>query len=73
MFDALYTLDAVGAYTLSQRLRAAWPSGLGKGLQSPVHGFDSHRRLSLPDLHSPRSGSLFGLTGTDRLRPTQTP
>ena len=24
---------------------ATWPSGLGKGLQSPVHGFDSHRRL----------------------------
>lgn len=25
---------------------AAWPSGLGKGLQSPVHRFDSGRRLS---------------------------
>src|SRR6185312_5185705 len=25
--------------------RAAWPSGLGKGLQSPVRGFDSRRRL----------------------------
>ena len=24
---------------------AAWPSGLGKGLQSPVHRFDSGRRL----------------------------
>ena len=24
---------------------AAWPSGLGKGLQSPVRGFDSRRRL----------------------------
>ena len=24
---------------------AAWPSGLGKGLQSPVPGFDSRRRL----------------------------
>ena len=24
---------------------ATWPSGSGKGLQSPVHGFDSHRRL----------------------------
>ena len=26
---------------------AAWPSGLGKGLQSPVRGFDSRRRLEL--------------------------
>ena len=26
---------------------ATWPSGLGKGLQSPVPGFDSQRRLSL--------------------------
>ena len=26
---------------------AAWPSGLGKGLQSPVRGFDSRRRLAL--------------------------
>jgi hypothetical protein len=25
---------------------AEWPSGLGKGLQSPVHGFDSRLRLS---------------------------
>ncbi len=25
--------------------RAAWPSGLGKGLQSPVPQFDSGRRL----------------------------
>jgi hypothetical protein len=24
---------------------ATWPSGLGKGLQSPVPGFDSQRRL----------------------------
>ena len=29
---------------------AEWPSGLGKGLQSPVHGFDS--RLRLPYLAS---------------------
>ncbi len=27
------------------RYQAAWPSGLGKGLQSPVHRFDSGRRL----------------------------
>jgi hypothetical protein len=33
---------------LSQLLAVAmatWPSGLGKGLQSPVLGFDSQRRL----------------------------
>ena len=30
---------------------AAWPSGLGKGLQSPVHRFDSGRRLQ-PDLRA---------------------
>ena len=28
-------------------LVAEWPSGLGKGLQSPVHGFDSRLRLCL--------------------------
>ena len=27
---------------------AEWPSGLGKGLQSPVHGFDSRLRLTFP-------------------------
>jgi hypothetical protein len=27
------------------RLVAEWPSGLGKGLQSPVRGFDSRFRL----------------------------
>ena len=26
---------------------AEWPSGLGKGLQSPVHGFDSRLRLTM--------------------------
>ena len=26
---------------------ASWPSGLGKGLQSPVRRFDSARRLTL--------------------------
>jgi hypothetical protein len=30
----------------SSLLTAEWPSGLGKGLQSPVHGFDSRLRLS---------------------------
>jgi hypothetical protein len=28
------------------RSMAEWPSGLGKGLQSPVHGFDSRLRLT---------------------------
>jgi hypothetical protein len=27
---------------------AEWPSGLGKGLQSPLHGFDSRLRLASP-------------------------
>ena len=27
---------------------AAWPSGLGKGLQSPAQRFDSARRLQVP-------------------------
>src|ERR1700759_1969846 len=43
---------------------AEWPSGLGKGLQSPVHGFDSRLRLTMfgglrppsPSLLSPRGG-----------------
>jgi uncharacterized membrane-anchored protein len=30
---------------LRHALVAEWPSGLGKGLQSPVHGFDSRLRL----------------------------
>ena len=30
---------------VSSARRAAWPSGLGKGLQSPVQRFDSARRL----------------------------
>ena len=33
-------------------LSAAWPSGLGKGLQSPVHRFDSGRRLQGPRLRN---------------------
>jgi hypothetical protein len=33
---------------------AEWPSGLGKGLQSPVHGFDSRLRLCMfCELRSP--------------------
>jgi hypothetical protein len=31
---------------VAESLVAEWPSGLGKGLQSPVHGFDSRLRLS---------------------------
>ena len=34
-----------GAAEYGGRLTAAWPSGLGKGLQSPVRRFDSGRRL----------------------------
>ncbi len=35
---------------------AEWPSGLGKGLQSPVHGFDSRLRLfGFPRLQAARS------------------
>ena len=32
--------------SVRRRLVAEWPSGLGKGLQSPVRGFDSRRRLA---------------------------
>ena len=32
--------EFIGRMTLAE-----WPSGLGKGLQSPVHGFDSRLRL----------------------------
>ena len=40
-------------------LAAEWPSGLGKGLQSPVHGFDSRLRLpELPDQRKHPSGFL---------------
>ena len=42
---------------LRHALVAEWPSGLGKGLQSPVHGFDS--RLRLFDCH----GKLTRSTG----------
>ena len=34
-------------------LVAEWPSGLGKGLQSPVHGFDSRLRLHTLDHRVP--------------------
>ena len=38
---------------------AEWPSGLGKGLQSPVHGFDSRLRLSLvPGCGAARSSTV---------------
>ena len=39
---------------------AEWPSGLGKGLQSPVHGFDSRLRLYL-------SSPLFRFCGYHRV------
>ena len=35
-----------GRRRLRRQHPAAWPSGLGKGLQSPVRGFDSRRRLA---------------------------
>ena len=34
-----------GSARSMQELTADWPSGLGKGLQSPVRGFDSRIRL----------------------------
>ena len=40
--------------------RAAWPSGLGKGLQSPVHRFDSGRRLQQADQRQRWSAFGFG-------------
>ncbi len=39
--------------------QAAWPSGLGRGLQSPVRRFDSARRLQLKD-----EEPLVGLSGS---------
>jgi hypothetical protein len=42
-----------GPYALcGTALVAEWPSGLGKGLQSPVHGFDSRLRLYIPERES---------------------
>jgi hypothetical protein len=40
-----------GGITAAPKLAptAEWPSGLGKGLQSPVHGFDSRLRLHVFD------------------------
>ena len=35
-----------GAERVKARALVAWPSGLGKGLQSPVPGFDSRRHLN---------------------------
>ena len=34
---------------------AAWPSGLGRGLQSPVRRLDSARRLEIKDSQACRS------------------
>ena len=36
----------------------AWPSGLGKGLQSPVRGFDSRRHLHQSKQLSRREASV---------------
>jgi hypothetical protein len=48
------------------RKTAAWPSGLGKGLQSPVPGFDSRRRLYQLPIYNGSSRMVFGLSETDR-------
>ena len=41
---------------------ATWPSGLGNGLQSRVHEFDSHRRLQpLSEQCSLRGSSRLGM------------
>ena len=53
--------------------RAAWPSGLGKGLQSPVQRFDSARRLGPPGQLNCWSGAISGQPGTQRQRPPMTP
>jgi hypothetical protein len=53
---------------------AEWPSGLGKGLQSPVRGFDSRFRLGrlaqlgerFPDTEEVTSSSLVPPTRTRR-------
>jgi hypothetical protein len=50
-------------------LVAEWPSGLGKGLQSPVHGFDSRLRLhDFPDTerHGPMKPCRSAFTGHTR-------
>src|SRR6202035_2143706 len=43
---------------------AEWPSGLGKGLQSPVHGFDSRLRLTMFDELRSSSPALLSPGGT---------
>ena len=50
-----------GTKVVARQCRAAWPSGLGKGLQSPVQRFDSARRLESPCgavRHIERSGDV---------------
>lgn len=44
----------------------AWPSGLGKGLQSPERGFDSRRHLQLQKC---RSSQVFGTGIGAEIRP----
>ena len=49
---------------------AQWPSGLGKGLQSPVHGFDSRLRLhDFPDTerHGPTRPCRSAFAGHTQL------
>jgi hypothetical protein len=67
------------------RESAAWPSGLGKGLQSPVQRFDSARRLAFDPIGA-QLGSVVlrgvssagehlldkqGVTGSIPVRPTE--
>src|SRR6266567_4186438 len=48
---------------------AEWPSGLGKGLQSPVHGFDSRLRLyDSSERQAARSAQTVPLTGSSSRR-----
>ena len=46
--------------------QAAWPSGPGKGLQSPLQRFDSARRLQRFFTLDCRSEAIFGVPGPDR-------
>lgn len=55
------------------RGRAAWPSGLGRGLQSPVRGFDSHRRLQGVCPNAGSSGTRLTMASMLSMRPMLVP
>ena len=42
---APWPFGPTGEFPAEASLPAEWPNGLGKGLQSPVRGFDSRLRL----------------------------